>query len=119
MAKDAINQVALTGYITYPPVYGASLKNRFYLRFDLEFRAQFVDEYQGEYFSDKQKITATLWDDRAKTLSKLLRKGNKVLVIGVLHINPYRGESAYEIYAKDVHILERNRPKVNRLWSRN
>jgi single-strand DNA-binding protein len=56
-------------------------------------------------YKDTTYINLVMWGNKAETLSKYGKKGNKISLTGRLVLDEYKGDSIYEIHAEDFNFL--------------
>ncbi|CAD6185716.1 unnamed protein product [Caenorhabditis auriculariae] len=78
------NKVELVGGVALDPVLRQTKNNRPYLLMNV-ITNHSLKNTDGSYFEETERHAVTYFGPQAENLSKIIRKGNRVMVLGRLH----------------------------------
>lgn len=108
-----INNVTITGNLTRDPELRTTGSGTSVMQFSVAVNDR-VKNSSGEWVDRPNYIDCTMFGTRAESLSKLLRKGSKVGIVGKLHWSSWeqdgRKRSKVEVWPETVELLT---PKQN------
>lgn len=96
-----MNSVELIGRLTATPELRYTTSNRAYTRFTLAVNRNFTNE-NGEREADF--ISCVAWEKTAETISKYLKKGSRVGIVGRIQTGKYERPDGTTGYTTDVVI---------------
>ena len=98
-----MNKVVLIGRVTADPELRYTESGKAYTRFTLAVNRNYKKE-SGE--TDADFISIVAWEKRAETISKYIKKGNRLSVSGRIQTGSYEKEDGSRGYLNDVIVDE-------------
>lgn len=98
-----MNKIELTGRLTADPELRYSESGKAFARFTLAVQRDYKNK-DGEYDADFFNIVA--WDKRAETISKSVKKGHRLAVVGKVRNRSYEASDGSKRYYTEVELEE-------------